>query len=149
MLAQNGLAQEDHELIRPKDAAFAIDDADAIAVAVEGNTEIAALAGHGGAQLLKVARHGRIGVVSGKAAVDFRVQQDVASRNEFRYRADDFSRSAVAAVPRYGKIGAARQLLGKCLGIIAAKIAVGEGPDALHEISGRRNLAKRTNASTM
>ena len=56
-----------------------VDDADAVAVAVEGDAEIAALARHRLLQLHEVFRDRRIGVMGRKGAVDRLVQQDVAA----------------------------------------------------------------------
>src|SRR5262249_48820240 len=45
-LADDVAGQHDHELIAPENAALLVDDANAIAVAVEGNAEVAALREH-------------------------------------------------------------------------------------------------------
>src|SRR3546814_9323143 len=51
--------------------------AETVAVAVEGDAEIAVLGAHRGLELLQVLRHGRVGVVIGKVAVDALIQQNV------------------------------------------------------------------------
>ncbi len=55
------------QLVAPQDAALAVDDADAVAVAVEGDAEIAALGAHRLLQLHQILGHGRIGVMGRKA----------------------------------------------------------------------------------
>src|SRR3546814_21072515 len=49
----------------------------AVAVAVEGDAEVAALPQHGFLKLPQVLGHRGIGMVIGKAAVDLRIEQDV------------------------------------------------------------------------
>src|SRR3546814_15593990 len=70
---------EQQDRMAPEDGSRLIDGAEAVAVAVEGDAEVAALAQHGLLKLLQVRRHRRIRMVIREAAVDLRVQQDVCA----------------------------------------------------------------------
>src|SRR3546814_9805888 len=59
------------------DARPAVHQPQAVAVAVEGDAEVAALPQHGILKLPQVLGHRGIGMMIGKAAVDLRVQQKV------------------------------------------------------------------------
>src|SRR5438105_1725899 len=62
--------QYHHQLIAPQDPALRVDDANAVAVSVEGNAEIAALARHGLLQLSQILRDRRIRMMGWKSTVD-------------------------------------------------------------------------------
>src|SRR5690606_22640889 len=66
---QNVACQVKQHLVAPEDAASRVDDAQPVAVAVEGDAEIAALTQDGCLQLLQVLRHCGIGMVTRKVAV--------------------------------------------------------------------------------
>src|SRR5437879_8390518 len=76
-ILQHVARPQDQQLVAPKDAALAIDRADAVAIAVEGDTEVAAAALHFLHQLLEVLRHRRIWMMCGQRAVYLLVQDDV------------------------------------------------------------------------
>src|SRR3546814_9190392 len=65
-LAKHRAGKENHELIGPDDPARIIDDADAVAVAVERNADIASPFDHRSLNLLQIFRHRGIRVMSGK-----------------------------------------------------------------------------------
>jgi hypothetical protein len=90
---------QDQQLVAPQDAALAVDRADAVAVAVEGDAEVAALLLHLGLQLLEVLGHRRIGMVRREGAVDLLVQDEVRARQLVDHRADRDADRAVAGVP--------------------------------------------------
>ena len=88
------------ELVAPQDAALAVDRADAVAVAVEGDAEIAAALLHLGHELHEVLRHGRIGMVRREGAVDLLVQHEMLARQLVDDGTDRHADRAVADVPR-------------------------------------------------
>src|SRR3546814_6226629 len=67
--------------------------------AVEGDAEIAGRGAHRGLELLQVLRHGRVGVVIGKVAVDALIQQNVHARQPGDDGGQHLARRAVAGVP--------------------------------------------------
>ena len=77
-------------------SALAVDDADAVAVAVKGDAEIAVLARHRLLQLHQVRRHGRVGVMRRESAVDLVVDQDVAAGQASGQPLRDLAGGAVA-----------------------------------------------------
>src|SRR3546814_20845382 len=97
---QHVTRQEQQDLIAPEDASLRIDEAEAVAVAVEGDAEVAALAQHGLLKLLQVRRHRRIRMVIREAAVALRVQQDVCAWQAPGHRRHGLSRGPVAGIPR-------------------------------------------------
>ena len=78
--AQHFAGEQGHELIAPEDLAGPVHDSDAVAIAIEGDAEIAALGPHGIDQLRQVLRHRGIRMVGGKSSVDRSVQQNVTTR---------------------------------------------------------------------
>src|SRR3546814_18592128 len=66
---QHGFGEDRQKLVAPDHAAFTVDRADAVAVAVKGDSAIQIVFGHSPAQVRKVALLGRVGVVAGKVAV--------------------------------------------------------------------------------
>src|ERR1700722_16515939 len=58
--------QYDHQLVAPQDTAARIDDADAIAVAIEGDAEFASVVAHRPLELNEIFRNCRIWVVRWK-----------------------------------------------------------------------------------
>src|SRR6185437_306735 len=93
--------EEHHELIAPQDAALAIDDADAVAVAVEGDAEIAAMRRHRRLELHEVLRLGRIRMMSREIAVDRLVEQHMLAGQVGGQADDGIAGGAVAGVPGY------------------------------------------------
>jgi hypothetical protein len=91
------------ELVTPDDPSVTIDDSDAVAVAVECNTEIQALIGNALLQLDQIAGIGRVRVVRWKAPIDYVVQQDMASGELLRQALRDLSGSAVSGIPGRGQ----------------------------------------------
>src|SRR5205823_2800348 len=79
-----------------------VDDADAVAVAVEADAEIAALARHGLLQLNQILRDRRIRMVGRKGAVDRLVQQDVPAGQACGELLHDVAGRAVSGVPGVG-----------------------------------------------
>src|SRR5437868_3546780 len=103
MPAQHIARQHHHQLIAPQDPALRVDDPDAVAVAVEGNAEIAALARHRLLQLNQILRDRRIGMMGWKSTVDRLVQQDVPAGQTRGELLDDVAGRAVSGVPRDGQ----------------------------------------------
>ena len=105
---QDVAGQQQHQLIAPENAAFAVDRSDPIAVAVEGDAQIASLAAYGVDQLLQVLGDRRVRMVRREGAVDLRVQQDVFARQACRQRHHGVAGGAVAGIP--GDLEIARPL---------------------------------------
>ena len=98
---QHVARQDRSELVAPQDAALAVDHADAVAVAVEGDAEIAACScDHLGDQLLQVLRHRRVGMVVREGAVDVARYSTICSPGSLAASAlQDLAGRAVAGVP--------------------------------------------------
>ena len=73
---QDVLGEQHHQHVGPDDSPAAGDEADAVAVAVEGEAAVGALRPHGGEQVDQVGRVGRVGVVIGEVSVDVAVELD-------------------------------------------------------------------------
>ena len=90
----------DHQqLIAPDNAAFAVDRADAVAVAVESNSEVEVLLGDERLKVLEVFRNGGIGMVIGKVSIDLGVEAEVLARQARDERFERGTGGAVACVP--------------------------------------------------
>ena len=99
MALQHVARQHDHQLVAPQDAALRVDDADAVAVAVEGDAEIAALRrATASCSCTRFSGDGRVGVMRRKGAVDRLVDQDVRARAAAR--SARLTTSPVAPLPR-------------------------------------------------
>src|SRR3546814_18679356 len=72
----------------------------AVAVAVEGDAEVAALPQHGFLKLPQVLGHRGNGMVIGKAAVDLRIEQDVFAAKARGDRCPGLAHRAVPGIPR-------------------------------------------------
>ena len=106
------------QLVAPQDAALAVDRADAVAVAVEGDAEVAALLLHLGLQLLEVLRHRRVGMVRREGAVDLLVQDEVRAGQLVDHGADRHADGAVAGVPGDLELAAGLHVLQQPRGIV-------------------------------
>jgi hypothetical protein len=95
--ARQDIAREhDHQLVAPENAAARVDDADAIAVAVKGDAEFAAVVAHRLLELNEIFRNGRVGVMGREISVDFRIDEDVPARQQ---RGDPAGDSPAAPLP--------------------------------------------------
>jgi hypothetical protein len=103
MFSQDVAGEQRHQLIAVHDPAKAVDDADAVAVAVEPDAEIAAMEANGILQLDQVGGDRRVGTVGRKVAVDDRVQEDVLAGEALHERRQDIPSGAVSSVPRHGQ----------------------------------------------
>src|SRR5439155_12315614 len=79
------------------------DDPDPIAVTIEGDAEVAMLAGDGLLQLNEILRHRRIGMMRRKGSVDHLVQQNVPAGQAGGQLADDLAGRAVPGIPGDGQ----------------------------------------------
>ena len=95
--------QDGEQLIPPQHPAQGIDDADAVAIAVEGDPEVAFLGGDALFELLQVGLHGGVRVVGRKGAVDAFVEQNVPSRQVGAQHRQGVAGGAVARVPGHGQ----------------------------------------------
>ena len=66
---ENVAREDDHQLVAPEDRARAVDHADPVGVAVEGDAQVGAGFGHLPHQILQVLLPGRVGMVVGETAV--------------------------------------------------------------------------------
>ena len=96
---QDIAGQDREQLIAPQDARFAIDHAEAIAVAVKGETEVAAVLVNRRLKIDKVVGHRWIGVMGRKASVDGLVKKNVPSRKALAQRRENLTRRAIAGIP--------------------------------------------------
>ena len=105
---QHRLGQQGQQLIAPHHAALAIDRADPVCIAIEGDAEIAALFAHHAFQIGQIGFHRGIGVVIGEAAIHVAEQQMMGAGQQtgqpFHHRAG----GAVAAIPRDGEGASAK-----------------------------------------
>src|SRR5471032_2036416 len=95
----------------PQDTALAVDRTDTVAIAVEGDAEIAAAALHLGGQLLEVLRHRWIGMMRRESAVDLLVQDEMLARQLVDDRPDRDADGAVAGVPGHLELAAGLHVL--------------------------------------
>jgi len=91
--------QQSQDLIAPENPTFTVHHADPVAVAVEGDAEIALLGQNRRLQLSQVLRHGGIGMVRGKIAVDRRIEQGVPPGKPAREFRESLARRAVTGIP--------------------------------------------------
>ena len=98
MARQHVTGEQHHLPVRPDDGPLAVDNAEAVSVAIERETEIRPVLAHRRDQVPEIRRHARIGMVIGEVAVDVAVELDdvVAKRLEQPRR--DISRDTVAAI---------------------------------------------------
>ena len=106
-----------HQLIAEQDAALAVDHADPIAVAIEGDAELRAFGADRADQCGEVLRHGRVGVMVGEIAVDLGEQQRVAPRQPRGERLQHFARGAIAGIPHHGELAPAGEVPQQALDI--------------------------------
>ena len=98
-LASGQVAPEQHqELVAVHHPPVFVHRADAIAVAVEGDPQLAALADDGGLEVLERLDHRGIGVMVGKRPIRLRVQRDHVGAEPAQRVDRDETRHAVAAV---------------------------------------------------
>ena len=72
---QHRLGEDREQLVAPDHPALAVDRADPVAVAVEGDAEIEALLGDQRLEVGEIGLVGRVGMMVGEAAVDLGVEQ--------------------------------------------------------------------------
>jgi hypothetical protein len=107
--------QQQQQLVGREHPPLPVDDAQPVAVAVEGHAKVAAVGDHRFGQLGEVLRLRRVRVVRRKAAVDPGVEQEVAARQQRREALDHRPGRAVTTIPgdlqRRHALGGPRQLL--------------------------------------
>jgi hypothetical protein len=91
-----GSAQDREQLVAPDDAALPVDRADAIAVAVEGESEIEVLLRDQLLQVREVLFLGRIGMMVGEGAVDLGEERVMLTRQQLDELLDHGTRRAIA-----------------------------------------------------
>ena len=96
-----------HELVAPHHAAQMVDGADAVAVAVEADADVAAVLRHRLLQVDEVLLDRRVRMVVGEVAVDLVEQQDVPAGQLRGQAAQDLAGGAVAGVPGDGQVAGA------------------------------------------
>ena len=69
MVLEDVAGVNDQQLVAPEDAPPAVDDADAVGVAVQADAQVGPGLLHLGDQVLQVLDHGGVGMVVGEAAV--------------------------------------------------------------------------------
>ena len=110
MLFQHVLGQDLHDLIAPKDSPLAVDDTDAVGVAVEGKANSRTLLLHFGDQLLKVFWYGGIWMVGREGAVDGAVQDGMLAGQPLDEFGHGFCAGAVAWIPDRRDLACAREI---------------------------------------
>ncbi len=99
-MAGQDLGRQDlQQLIAEQDPALAIDHADPVAIAIEGDAELGAVRADRLDQILEVLGHGGIGMVVREAAVDLGEQQMMLARQRRGQRLERLAGGAVAGVP--------------------------------------------------
>src|SRR5205807_7348333 len=88
-----------HDLVAVDDPAASVDDADAVAVAVERDADLVAALDDRADQVLEVLRHGRVGVVVRESSVDLGEQTGVAAGHPARELGHGRAGGTVAGVP--------------------------------------------------
>ena len=78
---------------------MAVDDADAVAVAVEGDADLGPVLLHGGDEVLEVLGHCRVGMVIGETAVDLGEEAAMLARQAIGQGLHGGAGGAVAGVP--------------------------------------------------
>ena len=91
--------EQDHELVAPQNPPPSVHHADAVAVAIERDAEVATLAPHRLLKLDQVLGHRGIGVVGRERAVDLLVQHDVAAGKPRAQHLHRAARRPVAGIP--------------------------------------------------
>ena len=97
--ASTGSARIGEQLVAPDDPALAVDRADPVAVAVEGDAEIELFVATSRLRSARFASSGRIGMVVGEAAVDLGVEQLMLARQPRASFSSTGPAGAVAGVP--------------------------------------------------
>ena len=96
--ARDVARKQHHEAIGPDDCPAVGDDAQAVAIAVEGDAQVRIAFADRDDEVVEVRRFGRIRMVVRKAAVDFLVQAHHFAPESFEERRRDQTRHAIAAV---------------------------------------------------
>ena len=96
---QHRLGEDHQQLVAPDHAALAVDRADAVAVAVEGDPEVELLVGDEPLQVGEVLLDRRVGVVVGESAVDLGEDRVMLPGQPLDQHVEDRPRGAVAGVP--------------------------------------------------
>src|SRR5690606_9611965 len=99
ILPQDVLRKDREELVAPDDAAKIVDDADAIAIAIETDAEAGVDALYRLDQILQIFRDRRIGVMVREIAVDLIEQQHMPPRQLRDDLTQRLAGGAVATVP--------------------------------------------------
>ncbi len=91
--------QDLEDLVAVDDPSPAVDDADAVTIAVEGDTDLGPVLRDGGDEMLEVLGQGRVGMVVGEAPVDLREEAAMPARQPVGQRLHGGAGGAVAGVP--------------------------------------------------
>jgi len=138
--------EQDEQLVRPEHLALAVHRAQPVAVAVERDAEVQALAAHQFRQLGEVFRHGRIGMVGREGPVDGLVQQHVPARQPRREPRHDAPGRAVARVPADAESRSFAGLLGEARDIGILDSGLGDRAPALDKVTRSGERAERADA---
>ena len=145
-LGQQVAREQDQKLVRPEHFPFAVHRAQAVAVAVERNAEVEALAPDQFYELGEVLRHGRVGMVGREGPVDGLVQQHVPARQSRREPRHDAPGRAVAGVPADAEPRAGASLLGKARDIGVLDSDLGDRAPALDKVTRGGERPERPDA---
>ena len=107
---QNRLSEDAQNLVAPDNAAQAIDRADAIAIAVESQSEIELVVGDKLFEIGQILLFGGVGVMIGEGAVNIGEDREMFAGEQLDELFDHFASSAVARVPANAEWGAIRFL---------------------------------------
>ena len=139
---QNVLGKQKHHLVAPEDAAFAVDHAQAVAVAVESKAQVAALGADYVLQLHQVGWHCWVRVVGREVAVDGSVDHVMLAGQPLDERLHGFSGSAVTRVPSYLERLTDRRALKQDVQVAGRQPVSLLFRRAGFEVAGRRLLAQ-------
>ena len=139
---QHRLGEDHQQLVAPDHAALAVDRADAVAVAVEGDAEVELLVGDEALQVLEVRLDRRIRVVVGKAPVHLAEDDVVLSGKPVDEHVEDRPGGAIAGVPADAE-WLAREVLQQAVDIGFADVDLFDAAVAVAPVPGGRAAAER------
>ena len=139
---QHGPGEDHQQLVAPDHAALAVDRADAVAVAVEGDAEVELLARNERLEVGEILLDGRIGVVVGESAVDLAEDDVMMAGKLLDQHVQDRTCSAVPGVPADAE-GFAGESLQQAVDIGFADVDLLDAPVALGPVAGGSAPAER------
>ncbi len=142
ILAQHRFSQNGQKLIAPDHPALPVDRPDAVAIAVEGQSEIEVLLRDQGLEVRQILLFGGIGMMIGETAVHIGEQRMMLTGQELHQLLDHRPRRAIAAVPADAE-AATRIACEQAPDIIVENIGVGDGALALIPVTLGRHAPER------